>query len=521
MRLVEEGRVPQGSVLIVESLDRLTREDIDIALKFFMSILDAKIHIATTSPEYLFKHDDKSNRVTDIVIAVVTLCRGNEESKLKSERVGKAWADKRAVAVLAHKTAEETKKSAKTDQTAITAVKMTASCPAWLRLRDDRTGFDIIEAKANTVRSIFRLAADGYGVFRITRKLNADAVPTMGNKPKKTAKQWYESYVIRILNNRAVLGEFQACTRDDNKSIPQGDPIKNYYPPIIGEADFVAARRAIDSRALGFKRTGKNIPNIFGKLIRNARDGSGWLYIPAKKKAPIPRLEPVGGRNGTSKPLSMRYPQLEQAFMLCLEEITADDLVGKQTVNKAAELEWKANDLGKRIGVLEARMDTDPDLSSLLDKLAKWKGEKKELERQLEAERNPTNEGAVLHDAQEVIKLLDANPEHYRTKLKQLVHLLVQEAWLLVYEARAKGTRDREMTVRHAVLQVHFKTGLVRTIMIWPKTVASSENQGEPATFFDLRTIREDKEAMKLYSSPVPLPSAADAMPAPEKDRPK
>lgn len=187
----------------------------------------------------------------DIMLAVVILCRGNEESTLKSERVGKAWADKRASAIQAHKEAEAAKKPAKkkTEQTATTAPKMTAMCPAWLKLNEDRQSFSIIDAKADTVRLIFRLAADGYGVFRITRKLNADKVPTLGNKPGRQAKQWYESYVIRILNNRAVRGELQPCTRDGNRSIPQGDePIKGYYPPIIGEADFVAARRSIDSR---------------------------------------------------------------------------------------------------------------------------------------------------------------------------------------------------------------------------------------------------------------------------------
>jgi DNA invertase Pin-like site-specific DNA recombinase len=329
LKLVEEGKVPRGSVLIVESLDRLTREAVRTAVKFILSILDAGVSIATTQPVYIFQHDG-TNDMGDIMFAVGVLCRGHEESATKSTRVGKAWADKR-------------KKAATT--------KMTASCPAWLELREDRTGFRILDAQADTVRLIFRLAADGYGVFRITRKLNADKVPTMGNKPKKKAKQWYESYIIRILNSRSVLGEFQPCTRDGTKSVPQGDPLRDYYPAIIREADFVAARRAIDSRALGFKRTGKDIPNIFGKLIRNARDGSGWLYIPAKKKAPIPRLEPVGGRNGTSQPLSMRYPQLESAFLEFLEEITADDLTGKQKISKAAEIEWKIRDLTKRIDI--------------------------------------------------------------------------------------------------------------------------------------------------------------------------
>lgn len=470
LKLVEDGKVPKGSVLIVESLDRLTREDITTALKFFMGILDAGVNIATTSPEYLFRYDDKSNRMQDIMLAVVVLCRGNEESAMKSKRIGEAWASKRQKAK---------------------AGPITATCPAWLKLRDDRSGFEIIEDKADTVRKIFQLAADGYGVFRITRKLNQDCTPTMGNKPGRQARQWYESYVIRILSSRAVLGEYQPCTRDDkNRSVPQGDAVANYYPPIVCEADFVAARRAIDSRALGFKRTGKDIPNIFGRLIRNARDGGGFLYIPPKKKSPIARLEPVGGRNGASAPLSFRYRDLEEAFLSYLKEVTVEDLTGKQRVSKADQIEYEVKDLKKRIDILESRMETDDDLGGLLDKLKGWKAKMRTLEKELEAERNPTDEGRVLEEVKGVIDLIQENPEHYRTKLKQLLHLIVSEMWLLVFEYKGHGSRDREITMRAAVLQIHFKAGHFRSI--WVEYDGAFHLEGKHV-LADLRTYRDEQ----------------------------
>lgn len=494
LTMAKEGRVKKGSVLIVESLDRLTREDIDTALEFFIGIRKAGITIATTSPEYIFRYDDSRARMQDIMLAVVILCRGNEESTLKSERIGQAWQEKRAAAIQSHRAEAAKRKpgTKKTEQAATKAPKMTAMCPAWLKLNEDRLSFSIIDAKADTVRLIFRLAADGYGVFRIARKLNTEKVPTLGNKPKKSANQWYESYIIRILNNRAVLGEFQPCTRDGNKSIPQGDPIPQYYPPIISKTDFVAARRAIDSRALGFKRTGKDIPNIFGRLIRNARDGYGFLYIPAKKKAPHPRLEPVGGRNGASLPLSCRYQLLEEAFIKFLAEITINDLTGNLKLSKAGELEWRIADLSKRIDTLTARMDTDPDLGSLLDKLTAWKTERKKLEKELETENNPTDEGAALADTKGIIKLLATDPEHYRTRLKQQIHLLVAEMWLLVFEYKTSGSRNREMTTRAAVLQVHFKAGNYRSIWVDYSKEIESFALDDKHMLKDLRTFRDN-----------------------------
>src|SRR5262245_16854443 len=51
LQAVQAGRVPPGSVLIVENLDRLTRDEVGRALSLFISILDAGIHIVTLKPE--------------------------------------------------------------------------------------------------------------------------------------------------------------------------------------------------------------------------------------------------------------------------------------------------------------------------------------------------------------------------------------------------------------------------------------------------------------------------------------
>src|SRR5262245_26570368 len=52
LRLVESGKVPRGSsYLVVESLDRLTREHVRAAASLFLSILEQGVSIVTTTPE--------------------------------------------------------------------------------------------------------------------------------------------------------------------------------------------------------------------------------------------------------------------------------------------------------------------------------------------------------------------------------------------------------------------------------------------------------------------------------------
>src|SRR5262249_2209197 len=68
LKLVDKGRVSPGSYLIIENLDRLTREDERTALRLWMDILDRKIHIVQLKPETVFRHD-KSDMV-DIMRAI-------------------------------------------------------------------------------------------------------------------------------------------------------------------------------------------------------------------------------------------------------------------------------------------------------------------------------------------------------------------------------------------------------------------------------------------------------------------
>jgi hypothetical protein len=57
--------------------------------------------------------------------------------------------------------------------------------------------------KAN-VRRIFDMVGKGHGIGSIARTLNREGVPTASK-----AKHWYDSYIYKILMNRACIGEFQ------------------------------------------------------------------------------------------------------------------------------------------------------------------------------------------------------------------------------------------------------------------------------------------------------------------------
>src|SRR5579862_8014108 len=54
LKLVTDGRIEKGSYLIVESLDRLSRNDLPKALRLFLDILEAGIVVVTLSDNHVY-----------------------------------------------------------------------------------------------------------------------------------------------------------------------------------------------------------------------------------------------------------------------------------------------------------------------------------------------------------------------------------------------------------------------------------------------------------------------------------
>ena len=213
LKLVEDDKIPRGSYLIIEALDRLTREHVRAALMLCLGLIEKGIRIVQLSPTELV-YDEKSDEMS-LMLMIVELSRGHRESKRKSDLSGPAWRKK--------------KEGAREGRI------VTERLPAWVTIQGDK--LVLIPDRAETVRLIFRLAGTGYGTPRIVAKLNKDGVPPIG----KTGK-WVKGYIGRILRDRRAVGEYQP--RKGKRREPDGDPVPNYFPAVISEEEFFAARRA-------------------------------------------------------------------------------------------------------------------------------------------------------------------------------------------------------------------------------------------------------------------------------------
>jgi DNA invertase Pin-like site-specific DNA recombinase len=259
--LVKRGEVEVGSYLIVESLDRLSRETILEALPRFTSLLNAGIIIVTLVDEQVYSKESVNKNPYQLFGSLAVMARAYEESAVKAFRVSQAWAKK--------------KNAAREDRHPITS-----RCPEWLEIVDGR--FKPRDERVRIVHRIFRETIEGLGRREIVRRLNAEGI-----RPFRGGNGWHTSSIAKIIQSRAVLGEYQphSGTHRGRNRKPDGDPIPDFYPRIIGEGTFVLAQDGVQGRRQrGAGRKGNTV-HLLQNLARCAGCG-GPMHIKNKGRLP-------------------------------------------------------------------------------------------------------------------------------------------------------------------------------------------------------------------------------------------
>ncbi|KQT83112.1 recombinase family protein [Aurantimonas sp. Leaf443] len=255
LSLVESGQVPRGSFLIVESLDRLSREAVlDAAARLF-DLIRAGVIVVTLSDGQIYSEERLRTDWTPLIVSIAVMARAHEESRIKGERVGAAWAAKKAAA------REEGR-------------PLTSRCPEWLVLEDGR--FVVREDRAEVVLTIFRWAIEGYGRRQIIAKLNEAGTPTW-----RGGVGWQTSTVGKILTGRLVLGEYQPHVGSSRAGTrqPAGDPVIGYYPRIIDEDTYWRAQQASQGRRVAAGRRGRGVAHLLLGLGRCTRCGAAMHLV--------------------------------------------------------------------------------------------------------------------------------------------------------------------------------------------------------------------------------------------------
>ena len=96
LKAIEEGRIEPNSVLIIESLDRLSRESALEAFSQFSGILAKQIAIVTLMDGQFYTKDIVGDNPGLLFTSLGIMLRANDESETKSKRLKAAWERKRS-----------------------------------------------------------------------------------------------------------------------------------------------------------------------------------------------------------------------------------------------------------------------------------------------------------------------------------------------------------------------------------------------------------------------------------------
>jgi DNA invertase Pin-like site-specific DNA recombinase len=425
LKLVKNGRIPVGAYLLIENLDRLSREEERTALRLWMDILDHGINIVQLTPETIFRHE-KSD-MFDIMRAIMELSRGHSESAIKSQRLGKAWDAKRAE---------------------IGRRKLTGKCPFWLMPSEDRTRFIEKPEAVEVVKRMFRLAREGHGSFALSRRLNEEGVPS----PHR--KAWNNVSVLSVLRNRAVLGEFTPHRGRPGAREPAGATIADYYPSVISEEEFYAVQAAIKARKNQRGPRGKGVRNLFTELVKDARDSTP-MHITEKRKGDFRMISSgaMQGKAGT-RYVSFSYPVFERAVLSLLAEVDPREVLAQEDgPDEVSTLQGELAGVETRIADLEAEL-LDGDVAAAVKALRKLEDKKKDLAEKLAAAKervaHPLSDS--WRECQSLLAVLDRapDPDESRLRLRSALHRVIDSIRVLVVP------RGRD---RLAAVQVWFADG--------------------------------------------------------------
>lgn len=223
---VRHGLVERESYLLVESLDRLSRDTARKALRTLGNICDEGITVVTLIDDQKYTAEILDRDPIALIVSIVIFMRSNDESFTKSRRLKQARKSKIELISEGTKT------------------RLGGSKPGWLKIENDKFVFE--KEKAKSVKMAFYLAELGIGTTIIAKTLNLNHMPTLG-----TSNFWNATKVNELLRNLTVTGTLipSSCEIiDGRRVIVAFDPLRGYYPRLISQKTWNKTHSHIENR---------------------------------------------------------------------------------------------------------------------------------------------------------------------------------------------------------------------------------------------------------------------------------
>ena len=199
---VRAGMIDDGSYLLLESLDRFTRQAVNVAAVDLLSLINSGIVVVTLNNGIVYRQEDYADGsgFVNLLGALIAMEGHHREQITKGRRVAAAWAAKFQKVGEGH--------------------ILTSLCPFWLKVNDSRTAFELLPERVEIIQEIFQRRANGEGPAAIANSLTKRGVAT----PKGLSPTWYASAIQKVTDSDTVVGHLVNA---------HGKVFETYYPEVV------------------------------------------------------------------------------------------------------------------------------------------------------------------------------------------------------------------------------------------------------------------------------------------------
>lgn len=238
LEAVDAGLIIKNSYLYVESLDRITRDEIDIAIELFMGILRRGITIVTGMDNKVYTHAGIKGNPIDLITSLLLFIRAHEESKTKQNRT-----NGNALALI--RRFQEGKP---------TTIKSVGSHPWWIDCSTDK--FEAVRRHPTLwqpAQDAMNMFMDGMSVFKVVQYLDEKYHHAY------KGKAWKAANIRKLRFNKAVYGLREIKVDDKDYEL------QNYFPALITEGQFERLKKIRENtKYIGKVGKGKTVTDKEG-----------------------------------------------------------------------------------------------------------------------------------------------------------------------------------------------------------------------------------------------------------------
>jgi len=239
---VKAKQIPSDCWLIVENLDRISRDNIVKSTRLFTHLIELGVTVVTGMDDKIYSYDSVVANPAELMYSLMLFMRANEESKTKSLRTVK-----NALSMI-----RKHQEGVRSSDGYPFAIEVVGSHPFFV----DTSERDVKPHPVyfDAAKFILIKRAEGWGTNRIKKHLDATIAPPL-NRRNKILKTWSHNTIRRLPHTEQILG-IRRVTLDGIEY-----ELKDYYPKLVTDDEYQRLQYVLSKRKVN--STSRNHVGLF------------------------------------------------------------------------------------------------------------------------------------------------------------------------------------------------------------------------------------------------------------------